>query len=99
MASERRGRGGIRQATCDLPSLAILSVTTVSNQESAAISSASSGAADAHRLETRLAPVHHEDAEALFHPQLDVVGIGRKPARYVEFPTRRQHLLNRAFPS
>src|SRR4051812_32658783 len=51
------------------------------------------------RLEAGVAPIHHEDAEALLHPRLDVVRVRRKPARHLEFLARREHLLNRILPA
>src|SRR6266536_1260812 len=50
-------------------------------------------------LETSVAPVHDEDAEALLHAHLDVVGVRGKAARHFEFLARREHLLDGVLPT
>src|SRR5207247_794439 len=52
-------------------------------------------AADVDGFESRVAPVHDEDAEALLHPRLDVAGVRRIAARDLELLARGEHLLNR----
>src|SRR5207249_6795757 len=56
------------------------------------------GAPEFHRLEAWIAPIHHEDAEALLHAHLDVGGCRRKAAGNVEFLARGEHGLDRVFP-
>src|SRR5205807_3241954 len=56
------------------------------------------GATQFDRLETSVAPVHDEHAEALLHAHLDVAGICWISARDVKLLARGQHLLNRVLP-
>src|SRR5881394_907125 len=54
---------------------------------------------DVHGFEPLLAPVDHEDAEALAHALFDVVRRRRIAARDVELLARREHLLDGRFPT
>ena len=55
--------------------------------------------ADLDTLESRFAPVHDEDAEALGHPFLDILGVRRNTTGYVELDAGGQDFLDRSLVS